>query len=247
VPVDHGAKRSLRRTAVVGWRAAGLLVLTAASGVLLATCRAPEAAAATTQVKIANYQYSPNPLNVHVGDTVTWTNEDDAPHTVTSTSGPTKLDSPQLSKGQSWTYTFPTAGTYMYYCTVHPDMKAEVVVAMAPLAQAPAAAPAASTAPGATHPAQPGVATTTTRPGSPTTSPPQGTAAPAAVPATSAASPPPTLVTTTTSTSPGALRINPLLFLLAVVAAVVTATALGIHRSPSRAKGSEADSPSRDS
>lgn len=57
-----------------------------------------------------------------------WTNEDTAPHTVTTTSGPAKFDSGNLGKGESWSYTFTKAGTYQYYCAVHPDMTASVTV-----------------------------------------------------------------------------------------------------------------------
>jgi hypothetical protein len=53
---------------------------------------------------------------------------DDAPHTVTSTSGPAKIDSPQLNKGDTFSYTFTKAGTYQYDCAVHPDMTGTVTV-----------------------------------------------------------------------------------------------------------------------
>jgi len=84
--------------------------------------------AATKSVMIENYAFSPAALTVKVGDTVTWTNMDEAPHTVTVSSGPVKFASPTLQKGQSFTYTFKKAGTYSYYCAVHPDMKATVKV-----------------------------------------------------------------------------------------------------------------------
>jgi plastocyanin len=82
----------------------------------------------TKTVEIKNYAFSPAALTVNVGDTVTWTNMDTAPHTVTVTSGPVKFNSGNLSTGQSFSYTFTTAGTYSYYCAVHPDMVAKVVV-----------------------------------------------------------------------------------------------------------------------
>ncbi|WP_457112603.1 cupredoxin domain-containing protein [Marmoricola sp. URHA0025 HA25] len=82
----------------------------------------------TKTVAIMNYAFSPAELNVEVGDTVTWTNMDTAPHTVTVTSGPVKFASANLAKGQTFSYTFTTAGTYSYYCAVHPDMVAKVVV-----------------------------------------------------------------------------------------------------------------------
>jgi amicyanin len=79
-------------------------------------------------VSISGYAFKPASLTINVGDTVTWTNMDSAPHTVTSSSGPDKLDSPELQKGQSWSFTFRKAGSYSYYCAVHPDMKGSVTV-----------------------------------------------------------------------------------------------------------------------
>lgn len=79
-------------------------------------------------VKIQMYAFSPAQLTITQGTTVTWTNYDTAPHTVTVSSGPVTFSSPELEKGQSFTYTFTTPGTYSYYCAVHPDMTATVVV-----------------------------------------------------------------------------------------------------------------------
>src|SRR3954454_21345803 len=92
----------------------------------------PVAAAATpvsgVAVKIVNYAFAPASLSVAVGTTVTWTNYDTAPHTVTVSSGPVKFSSPSLNKGDTFSYTFKTVGTYSYYCAVHPNMLATVVV-----------------------------------------------------------------------------------------------------------------------
>ena len=91
------------------------------------------------------YAFSPSTLTVHVGDTVTWTNYDQAPHDVTTTSAPVAVKSQTLFTGQSFSYTFTTAGTYSYYCSIHPDMRATVTVqpAVAAVAPAPAATSAA--------------------------------------------------------------------------------------------------------
>jgi plastocyanin len=83
--------------------------------------------ASATTVMIENYAFSPATLSVPVGSKVTWTNMDAAPHTVTVSSGPVKFSSPTLQKGDSFTYTFTTAGTYNYYCAVHPQMTAKVI------------------------------------------------------------------------------------------------------------------------
>jgi amicyanin len=88
----------------------------------------PAAESSAIAVDIKNYAFSPASLTVSVGDTVTWTNEDTAPHTVTVSDGPEKFASPTLQQGQTFSYTFTKAGTYSYYCAVHPDMKASVTV-----------------------------------------------------------------------------------------------------------------------
>jgi amicyanin len=88
-------------------------------------------------VVIADYAYGPATLTVPLGTTVTWTNEDTAPHDVQTSSGPVTLDSPMLQEGDEWSFTFTTAGTYDYYCTVHPDMVARVVVEQPPPAPEP--------------------------------------------------------------------------------------------------------------
>jgi plastocyanin len=111
--------------------------------------------AASHSVMIMNYAFTPAALTVAVGDTVTWTNEDTAPHTVTVTSGPVKFGSSNLQKGQSYTYTFTTAGTYQYYCAVHPDMKASVTVtgsAPPPSSAPPSSAPPSSAPPSSAPP-----------------------------------------------------------------------------------------------
>ncbi|MER6419734.1 plastocyanin/azurin family copper-binding protein [Streptomyces sp. NPDC001137] len=92
-------------------------------------------AAAGHQVLMSGYAFSPRTLTITAGDTVTWTNQDQAPHDVETTSGPASVHSPMLNKGGSWSHTFTTPGTYGYLCTVHPGMTARLVVE-------PAAAPA---------------------------------------------------------------------------------------------------------
>ncbi|MFC0437457.1 plastocyanin/azurin family copper-binding protein [Kutzneria buriramensis] len=98
----------------------------------LAVLAPAPAVAATQAVTMAQYAFAPAAITVHVGDTVTWTNQDQAPHDVTTTSAPVPLHSPTLSTGQSWTYTFGQAGTYAYICSIHPDMKAQITVLAAP-------------------------------------------------------------------------------------------------------------------
>jgi amicyanin len=78
------------------------------------------------QVTIANFAYAPSNIQVSAGTTVTWTNRDSAPHSVTFKNR--MKDSGWLRQGQSFSYTFTTPGTFDYYCTVHPNMVARVSV-----------------------------------------------------------------------------------------------------------------------
>ncbi|POM24799.1 Amicyanin precursor [Actinomadura rubteroloni] len=89
---------------------------------------APAASAAALHVRMKGTAYQSANLTVRVGDTVTWTNLDPVPHDVVTTSGPQALRSPLLQRGRSWSYTFRVPGTYFYYCSVHPDMRARVTV-----------------------------------------------------------------------------------------------------------------------
>lgn len=81
----------------------------------------------TFQVKIDNFNFSPSPLTVPAGSTVTWTNQDDVPHNVVSAEGKT-LKSPVLDTDEKFSYTFTKAGVYPYYCAIHPKMNGKVVV-----------------------------------------------------------------------------------------------------------------------
>jgi Icc protein len=82
--------------------------------------------AETTEVKIDNFSFGPGTLTVPVGTTVTWTNRDDIPHTVVSTEGAFK--SKVLDTDEKFAYTFSKAGTYPYFCSIHPKMTGKVIV-----------------------------------------------------------------------------------------------------------------------
>ena len=71
--------------------------------------------------------FSPANLTVKVGKTVAWVNKDTVTHTVTS-DGSSLFDSGFMPTGATFQFTFTTAGTYPYYCTVHPFMKGTIVV-----------------------------------------------------------------------------------------------------------------------
>jgi plastocyanin len=68
-------------------------------------------------VKLVNFEFTPAQLTVKVGTTVVWTSEDNAPHTVTADDG--SFDSGNLQKGDSFKFTFTTAGNFPYYCAYH--------------------------------------------------------------------------------------------------------------------------------
>ncbi len=80
----------------------------------------------TTEVKIDNFSFGPGTLTVPVGTTVTWTNRDDIPHTVVSTDGVFK--SRVLDTDEKFSYTFSKAGTFPYFCSIHPKMTGKVIV-----------------------------------------------------------------------------------------------------------------------
>jgi plastocyanin len=73
--------------------------------------------------------YNPNPIEIKVGDTVTWINNDSSPHTVTSSSndGSITFDSDVLRRGEMFSFTFDKEGQYPYLCTLHPSMVVRVV------------------------------------------------------------------------------------------------------------------------
>ena len=85
-----------------------------------------EPSAANLEVKIDNFVFGPQTITVPIGATVTWTNKDDIPHTSVSTEGVFK--SKVLDTDEKFSYTFTKAGTYSYYCTIHPKMTGKVVV-----------------------------------------------------------------------------------------------------------------------
>ncbi len=87
---------------------------------------AGDAPVATNTVAIQNFAFSPATVTVKAGTVITWTNQDQDAHTVTSINGP--LKSPTLNNGQSFHYTFTTPGTFAYVCTIHPLMTATVMV-----------------------------------------------------------------------------------------------------------------------
>jgi len=75
---------------------------------------------------ISDYKFSPATITVHVGDTITWTNDGPTDHTATANDH--SFDTGVLKKGQSASHTFTQAGTFAYICSIHPFMHGTVVV-----------------------------------------------------------------------------------------------------------------------
>ena len=86
----------------------------------------PSPVAQEMAVKIDNFKFGPEDVTVAVGTTITWTNRDDIPHTVVSTTGVFK--SKVLDTDEKFSFTFTKAGTYEYFCSVHPKMTGKVIV-----------------------------------------------------------------------------------------------------------------------
>jgi plastocyanin len=83
--------------------------------------------AAEETVEIADFAFAPEELTIAAGSSVTWVNMDpNLPHTATSDDE--VFDSGSLTEGAEFSFTFDEAGTYAYFCQVHPTMRGSVVV-----------------------------------------------------------------------------------------------------------------------
>ena len=123
-------------SAMRAWLKAETLVCALAVGVaLLGTMQgrepsAPQSMAADSgkvEVRIDNFSFVPKEITVAAGTTVTWTNEDDVPHLVVSADDQFKK-SPVLDTNESFSCKFTTAGSYVYFCSIHPHMTGKVIV-----------------------------------------------------------------------------------------------------------------------
>jgi plastocyanin len=89
--------------------------------------QAPADKGAETKVDIANFAFAPAEIEAKVGDTITFTNQDSAPHTATATAG-AGFDSGALEQGKSFSYTTKKAGTIKFVCSFHPNMVGTITV-----------------------------------------------------------------------------------------------------------------------
>lgn len=83
-------------------------------------------ASRSEKVKIVEFAYGPDPVTVQVGGKVIWLNEDTAPHTATADDG--SFDTGTLERGKLKSETFKRAGTFTYFCEIHPTMHGTVEV-----------------------------------------------------------------------------------------------------------------------
>ena len=83
---------------------------------------------ATNTVAIQNFAFSPDSITVKKGTTVTWTNKDSTQHDVTENDGKDGPKSKLLAQGESYSFTFNTAGSFAYICSIHPNMTGTVTV-----------------------------------------------------------------------------------------------------------------------
>jgi plastocyanin len=88
--------------------------------------RSEDAKSGPPEVRVDNFTFTPQTLAVSLNSTVTWVNKDDVPHVIASDDGLFK--SKALDTDENYSYTFTKAGTYSYYCSVHPKMVGKIVV-----------------------------------------------------------------------------------------------------------------------
>src|SRR5438132_3304398 len=79
-----------------------------------------------TEVRVNNFSFGPEALTVPANSTVAWVNKDDVPHVIASNDGLFK--SKALDTDDKFSFTFNKAGTYSYYCSIHPKMVGKIVV-----------------------------------------------------------------------------------------------------------------------
>ena len=113
----------LRRYVTTGNLAIVLFVILT----VLSTIRGRETETTKAEVVIENFSFSPQTFTLPAGATVTWTNRDSMPHTVTSTDKRFPK-SPVLKPGQSYSNNFAAAGTYSYFCSIHPRMTGKIII-----------------------------------------------------------------------------------------------------------------------
>ena len=113
----------------MAWAARRPMSMLAAAGVAAFAFGAPPAHAARRIIVVENMRFAPATLTVKQGDEVTWDNEDLVAHTATAKGA---FDSHAIAPGGSWTYVARAPGRYAYGCSLHPSMKATLIVEKKP-------------------------------------------------------------------------------------------------------------------
>ena len=88
--------------------------------------KSEETKAQGLEVRVDNFTFSPDTITVPLNSSVTWVNKDDIPHVIASNDGLFK--SKALDTDQQYSFTFTKAGTYPYYCSIHPKMTGKIIV-----------------------------------------------------------------------------------------------------------------------
>lgn len=120
-------RETMSRTRNFAFGFAALLVLLFLSGGIgRSFSTAAQQQLAVKEVTIDNFSFGPMELTIPAGTQVTWINKDDVPHTVVSVDQ--KFKSKALDTDDKFSFTFQEAGTYEYFCSVHPKMTAKIIV-----------------------------------------------------------------------------------------------------------------------
>lgn len=140
-------------------RPLALAALAGLTGLFVLLPLAP-ASAATVNVSIVNFAYNPNPVTVTAGDTILWTQNGAATHTVTADDN--SFTSGNMTTGQTFSRTFDTPGTIRYYCTIHGGPNGQGMSGTIVVQAAQATTSSSTTTTTTTTTAAPALATSTT-------------------------------------------------------------------------------------
>lgn len=185
-------------------KAAGILALVAIAMALFAQA----VAGSHVAVSIQGFAFMPASISVPVAHSVTWTNQDAAPHSVQWTSGGRSDASAVLSQGQTYSTSFATAGSYSYVCGVHgASMSGSVTATAAQPTPAPTPPPTPTPAPTPAPTTPPPTPPRTPQPtpvptAQPTPQPTPQPATPTPTPTVSPTAPPTPTVTATPAAAP---------------------------------------------
>ena len=124
---DSGQVRAATGTLIPALIVPGSATVTSpATGPAATPDTSPSTEPAALEVSLAGRAFNPAVLEVNVGDTVTWINDDDTEHTVTAFEG--EFDSGELAEGASFSFTFDSPGDYRYRCLFHSEMQGTIIV-----------------------------------------------------------------------------------------------------------------------